>query len=346
MKVAKLRLNLHWVCLVLLLITLMPGWAAREAGAAVEEKVPVPAAAEVGEKGGQGAIKEEGKGEENKADECPATFGPLIGDTAIPMAKGKFAIQPTVGLSFLTGGFNRDWKRESAGGDFTSFGMSWKLTYGLINNLEVFVVVPYVHNWASNVDQPGPGGERSASSGGLGDVSLTFKYRLLEETATRPTVSFLFSPTFPTSHMRTMSPTRLGTDVTGGGAYVFTTGFNLSKYQKPFIFYGNLWYSMQTAFTEFSERVYPRDFVTVNLAAEYPITRKWVALLEFTSFWDGGRLFGHKANTPSGALVSILPGIEFMATDKLSLALGVNIDLVGKNSESALTPVLSMVYAF
>jgi hypothetical protein len=82
------------------------------------------------------------------------------------------------------------------------------------------------------------------------------------------------------------------------------------------------------------------------LVSEYPITQKWVALLELTSAWDGGRLFGHKANTDPAALLSVLPGIEYMATDKFSLALGLNIDLVGKNTDATLTPLLSMVYAF
>jgi hypothetical protein len=41
-----------------------------------------------------------------------------------------------------------------------------------------------------------------------------------------------------------------------------------------------------------------------------------------------------------------MPGIEYMATDKFSLALGLNVDLAGKNSAAALTPLLSMVYAF
>ena len=93
-------------------------------------------------------------------------------------------------------------------------------------------------------------------------------------------------------------------------------------------------------------RLYPRDFATVNLAAEYPITKQWVALVELTSTWDGGRLFGHKANLPPGALLSLLPGIEYMATEKFSLALGVNIDLAGKNTDANITPLLSMVYAF
>jgi hypothetical protein len=98
-------------------------------------------------------------------------------------------------------------------------------------------------------------------------------------------------------------------------------------------------------------RYYPRDYVTVNLAAEYPLTKKWVALLELTSTWDGDRLIGHKANvapTPLLNLVplSILPGIEYMPTDKFSLALGVKIDLAGKDAPANIAPVLSMIYAF
>ena len=203
----------------------------------------------------------------------------------------------------------------------------------------------------------GPMGSASPVSAGIGDVNLTFKYRLVEETETIPTVTALFATDFPTGHFRHLNPGRLGTDEIGGGAFAFTTGLNVSKYVKPFVFYGNLWYTMQTAFTTGGtdtatkailchNRNYPRDHVTLNLATEYPITKKWVALLEFTSFWDGGRLFGHKANLPPAALVSVLPGIEYMATEKISLAVGLNIDLVGKNSDATLTPLLSMVYAF
>ncbi len=35
-----------------------------------------------------------------------------------------------------------------------------------------------------------------------------------------------------------------------------------------------------------------------------------------------------------------------MATDKFSLALGVQIDLAGKDTTANITPLLSMVYAF
>jgi hypothetical protein len=296
------------------------------------------------------------KKEEAKEDECPTTFGPIITDTAIPIERGKFALQPTWGLSFVTNNFSPSWRRVSAGGDFTSFGMSLKLTYGLWNNLEVYTVIPYIQNWASNVAEPGPNGERSANFGGLGDINLTFKYRLVEEGPVAPTVSAIFAPTFPAGHFRHLNPGRLGTDALGGGTYAFTTGFNLSKYMKPFIIYGNLYYTWNTDFNADDEvdesgnpikrRIHPRDYVTINIAAEYPINKKWVALLEVTSFWDAGRIVGPKANSQPTALLSVLPGIEYMATDKFSLALGVNIDLAGKNTSANITPLLSAVYAF
>ncbi|MCK9566857.1 MAG: hypothetical protein M0Q43_12520 [Methanothrix sp.] len=303
-----------------------------------------------------------------KEEECPATFGPIITDTAIPIDKGKFAIQPTFGLSFKTDSLTQSWRRVSAGGNFKTYSMDWKFTYGLWNNLEVFAVVPYVQNWAGSVNEPGPNGERSANFGGLGDINLTFKYRLVEETETRPTLTALFATNFPTGHFSHLNPGRLGTDQLGGGAYAFTTGLNMSKWVKPFIFYANIWHTMKTAYDTREDRAglvldengnlvegdpvagqlrnYPRDFVTLNLAAEYPITKKWVALLELTSYWSGGRLFGHKGNLPPEALISVAPGIEYMATDKFSLALGLNVNLVGKNTNAAITPLLSMVYAF
>jgi len=46
---------------------------------------------------------------------------------------------------------------------------------------------------------------------------------------------------------------------------------------------------------------------------------------------------------PRQSLVSVVPGIEYMATDKFSVAAGVNIDIAGKNNDAAISPILSMV---
>ena len=70
----------------------------------------------------EGEIQFEGRGEgfqpEPAKDECPSTFGPIITDTAIPIEKGKFALQPTFGLGFVTKSLTPNWRRVSAGGNF------------------------------------------------------------------------------------------------------------------------------------------------------------------------------------------------------------------------------------
>ena len=54
----------------------------------------------------------------------------------------------------------------------------------------------------------------------------------------------------------------------------------------------------------------------MNLATEYIITPKWIALLELTSTWDAGRLIGHQANVSPAARLSTVPGIEYVAADE------------------------------
>ncbi len=329
-------------CTLLLLVLLLVAsgpvlWAGESAGPG-EEKVAVAGGETSGEhETGRG----EGFGPEagtTRGPEIPATFGPLVTDTAIPIDKGHFAIQPTFSYSNVLNEFSPHWGRTSSDDDHQSFGMDWKLTYGLMENMEVFVVIPYVYNWASE-------GGRSADAGGLGDVNLTLKYRLVEETSCAPTVTALFATDFPTGKFKASNPGDLDTDITGGGSYVFTTGFNVSKYIAPFVVYANLWYSMPTSYGDHGSQ-YPGDFVTVNLAAEYPIVDKWVALFELTSCWGGGRLFGPDTNVPHEALLSAIPGIEYMATEHFALALGLNVDLVGKNTDATIGPLFSMTYNF
>ena len=130
-------------------------------------------------------------------------------------------------------------------------------------------VIPYIHNWVSNVNDPGPEGERSANFGGLGDIDLTLKYRLVEERQQLAHGdSAMFATDFPTGHFRQSQPQVLLADAIGWEAayYRFTTGFNISKCLNPVILYGNFWYSMGTAFnlngtddkSELPELVSPR----------------------------------------------------------------------------------------
>jgi hypothetical protein len=347
--------DLRLLLLVLLLIAPQPGWAAKETTVPSMESTA-------------SAEKEAGEGEETggrgggfescpPGEECPATFGPIIADSAIPIARGKFAIQPTWGLFFVTDAFSPNWRRESAGGNYTSFNQLLKISYGLWDNLEVNVQMnTYEHRWARNVNEPGPRGETSADFGSIGNTLLTFKYQFVQEGPTVPTVTGYFATLFPTGHYRHLNPSRLGTDEIGLGGYQFVVGCNLQKYLEPFMVYGNFWYRVGTSYYADGQdgagnptqvRLHPRNGVIVNLAAEYPLTKKWVALLELISSWDTGRqIIGTASNEPKGAFLAVSPGIEFMATEKLSFALGVAVDVIGKNNNATVAPLFSLVYCF
>jgi hypothetical protein len=204
------------------------------------------------------------------------------------------------------------------------------------------------------VEASGPKGERAADFGGLGDISLSLKYRLLEETPWRPTVSALFQVDFPSGHRYGLNPGRLGTDALGADAFAFTLGGNLSKWLGPVCLYGNLWYSLAASHPAPLARrlsgpllvpVHARDLITGNLAAELVLRPRWVALLEFYSTWEVGPVFG-RSHEPLSAIMGVVPGLEFIFSPRWSCALGVALDLAGKNSPYAYTPIFSVICSF
>ncbi|MBM4295115.1 MAG: transporter [Deltaproteobacteria bacterium] len=284
----------------------------------------------------------------------PTTTGPIITDTAEPVPPGSLQIQPSWQVGLVQGNFSGSWQGRSAGGDFICLTIPVQFTYGLAPNLEIKLMAPYVHNWAGNVNQPGPRGERGADFGGLGDINLFAKYQLLAETAIRPTVSGVLGFNFPTGRHVRLNPGNLGTDNLGGGTYGLTLGVNLSKWVKPLYLYANLWYSLalQTrqhpehqALTPLITSLHEQDQINFNLAAEWVLTPRWVLLLEFYSIWEVGPLLA-RPHEPPGALLGILPGIECILSPRWSCALGVALDLAGKNTEFKYTPVFTVLLSF
>jgi hypothetical protein len=285
--------------------------------------------------------------------EPPATMGPVITDTAVPAPTGEFSVQPYLSLSLAGGNFTASWRRVSARGNFTSLEFPAKFTYGLAPNLEIYLNAALLQNWASGVEGAGSA-FGSANFGGLGDLFGAAKYQLVAEGAWRPTVSALLGVAFPTGHHYRLNPARLGTDALGGGTWAFTPGLNLSKWLGPVCLYANLWYSFPTRDPGVVSRqqagpllpaIHGRDQITGNLAAEWVLAPRWVALLEFYSTWDVGPLL-RRSREPLSNLVSLLPGLECLVSEHFSLAAGVAVDLAGKNSPYDYTPILTALIKF
>ncbi len=295
----------------------------------------------------------EGAKPQEKKEEAPTTCGPICCDTCLPIETGHVSMSVLWALSFYPGVFSQNWRTVSAGGNFHTFYMPVKVTYGPTKNMEVYLIAPFIHNWASGVNIPGPNGETSAGYSGIGDLTLMGKYNLLPETDCWPAVTAVGGfGSIPTGHASHLTPGTLLQDAIGSGALTFTTGVNLYKWLKPFLVYSNIWLNSpvniyKSTAADFPEPVRSREFVTFNLATELPLSSKFVALLEMYSTWTWSNL----VTTPQGyqtpqTVLGILPGIEFLATEKMTMTAGASIDLAGKNGVKKYTPMLTVSYSF
>jgi hypothetical protein len=180
------------------------------------------------------------------------------------------------------------------------------------------------------------------------------KYQILEETEARPTVTGLFSVIFPSGHHSHLNANKFGLDALGGGSFGFTPGLNLSKWLKPFYLYANVWYSLATnsppriahqVIGPLPPPLHGRDLLSVNLAAEWVWTKRWVTLLECYSTWELGPPYS-KTSGSASALVGILPGMEFILSPRWAFVLGVAIDLAGKNTAYEFTPIATAIFTY
>lgn len=283
-------------------------------------------------------------------EETPSTCGPLISDTCNPIETHKLSMQVLFGYEFDIGNLTNNWRKVSAKGDFPTFFTNLKIIYGPTKNLETYVIIPYIQNWANNLDRSiaGPNGERNATYGGIGDITAVGKYLLLPETDYRPAVAGVFGVGFPTGHASHLNPRFLIADSVGTGAFNFITGVNLFKYLKPFLVHSQIW--MNTPVNLYQQRndtVRSREYVTFNVAVEYPITKRWIALFEFFSNWTWTNLNPQNISfTTPQTLIGVLPGIEFVINDKWSCAAGASIELFGKNGNYEYTPMVTVYRNF
>ncbi|MCL4501273.1 MAG: transporter [Deltaproteobacteria bacterium] len=287
--------------------------------------------------------------------ETTTTCGPLITDTCLPIEEHHASLQVLGSLSMYTANFSPNWRSVSVKGDQYTFSMPVKFTYGPAKNLETYIVVPFIYNWLNNVDRgaAGPNGERNAGYAGIGDITTVAKYNLLPEGEIRPAVTAVGGVGWPTGHASRLNPRFLGQDAVGTGSFNFITGVNLYKWVKPFLFYSNIWLNSPVNLyrlrgNNFPQNVRNRENVTFNLAAEYPLNKQWILLLEMYSNWSWSNSapesLGYQSPAP---ILGFLPGIEYFATEKWAFAAGVAFDALGKFASSrTIVPTFSVYYNF
>ncbi len=289
----------------------------------------------------------------------PTTCGPLITDTCTPIEEHHASLQVLGALSIYTANFTRNWRSVSTKGDLLTLNLPVKFTYGPVKNLETYITAPFIVNWISNVDKSraGPNGERSASYAGIGDITTVAKYLVLEEGQICPAVAAVGGITWPSGHASHLNPRFLplagGADAVGAGAFTFATGVNLFKWVKPFLLYSNIWLNSpinifkMTAGNSKEPPVRAMESVTFNLAAEYPLTARWILLLEMYSTWTWDTILTPVGFQTPSTLLGFLPGIEYRFSEDWFFSAGCAFDTMGKFPTSrTIAPAFSVCHNF
>ncbi len=291
---------------------------------------------------------------EEKKEGAPTTCGPLISDSCIPIEEHHYSLQWAGALSFYRANFTPNWRQISAHGNFYTFNMPVKFTYGPTKNLETYIVVPFIVNWCNDLDPgiAGPNGERKAAYAGIGDITTIAKYLVLEEGAVRPAVTLVGGVGWPSGHASHLNPSLLLQDAVGTGSFNFITGVNLYKWVKPFLLYSNIWLNSPVNMfrlrgEDFPQAVRNRENVTFNLAAELPLNKQWILLAEMYSTWTwsnwGTATIGFQSPT---TILGFLPGIEYIYNEHWAFTAGCAFDAVGKFGGTKITPAVSVYYNF
>ena len=216
----------------------------------------------------------------------------MITDSTIPIDTGHVSLSVMSALSFYPGTFNQSWRTISIHGNYYTYFMPVKLTYGVAKDMEVYIVAPFINYWVNHADQSiSVNGNTSANYTGIGDLTLMGKYLLCSEGDIMPAVSAVAGfGSIPTGHASHLNPRFMGVDAIGTGALTLSTGVNLYKWVKPFLVYSNIWINSPINLYKATASASPqpvrsREYILFNLAAEFPLSSKFVLLLEMYSNW-------------------------------------------------------------
>jgi hypothetical protein len=285
--------------------------------------------------------------------------GPILAASASTLPQGHFLIEPYLYDSISYARYDSNGDRHDTS-DTHFLGSQTYLLYGLLDSVSVGLIPRFGFRDVSN---------GSDSTGvRVGDLSLQGQYRLTQFNGTVPTTSVVMQLTVPTAkHDRLGEHT---SDGMGSGAYSMTLGF----YSQYFFWLpnGRLLRTRLNVSQTFSDRadiddvsVYgtatgfsghatPGDSFVAIVAAEYSVTRNWVAALDLQYQHDSCTHLSGSMPTPAGAraslqqtfpsrdATSVAPAIEYNFNGNVGIIVGAILTIGGRNTDASMIPVAAV----
>lgn len=273
-----------------------------------------------------------------------ALLGPFMFDTAETSEPQKLGLTVVPQLFIKQGIFDEDGNRRALSANDRWWQLYTVITpiYGVCNNFELSLDLPVQYAWVTQ-------GDRSSQGGGVGDIALNGKYRLLNngEEWFKPALALTARVKFPTGKYEGLSEAKLGSDRTGTGSYDYWVGLNVSKTLENWAFHFNLVYGWSSEATIDGIRTKQGNLWNYNWGAEYSISKDFSILLELIGL-DQGKIEenGLALDRSEWRSMSIVPALGWQINEKALLIMGCSFSLSGKNTDYGFAPTLLFSYSF
>lgn len=287
----------------------------------------------------------------------PWFTGPILAASGRTVPLGNVNLEVYGFYTDTFGQFDNRWKKQEIAHDIYTTQLNPILTYGLADNMDVQLNLPYAENRTAGI-----------KNRHLGDVAITLGIQVLRQDQNQfNDLRMSIQQIFPTGRFEDLNPTNEGTDGTGGGSYQTAIGLN---FQKLFLF-GNHHYRQRFTLnyvvaqpvrihgvSVYSDShltrgtIKPGNLTGIDLAGELEITRHWVGVMEafyfyrthltfegFPGFDDDGNLLDLSQGRVSA--ITIAPAIEYNFTANYGLIAGVWLPLRGKNFNDFVSTVVA-----
>ncbi len=283
----------------------------------------------------------------------------MLAASGATLPQGHALLEPYLFNDITNARFDADGNRHARPTDNTLGSLTYML-YGLTDRVTIGMIPRFFYD----VPAAGPG-----SSGiGVGDLTLQAGYGLTQFTDEHhvPSVSVVIDETLPTGKYQ-----QLGRASDGFGAGAYTTGF--SVYSQQYFWMPNgrilrgrldLTYAVSSSASLRGTNVYgtppgfeghasPGNSATIDAAAEYSITREWVAALDIVyQHNDSTHVYGSvpggpfSADSGSGYSLGFAPALEYNWSARAGVLLGVRIIQIGRNTSGSITPAVAVNLVF
>ncbi len=297
----------------------------------------------------EGLLLEEAQG--------PWFTGPLLAPSALVVPAGHYNIEPYIYIVADTGKYNGDWKAVKSENVFWNNYFQPSLQFGLTQWMDFSFNPTLVYNFTDG-----------AAKWGIGDMPVGIDFQLWKRgkkvTDWISALKLAIREVFPLGKYQNLKPSKLGTDVGGGGSWQTAAG----------IVWGNLFHLGNNRFlaSRLSLQynlpapvhvknlnayggakgtrgtVYPAQSFTLDTSIELNLTKNWVFACDFVGNWAGNTRFkGHataKNSEPTSAQFSIAPAIEYNWNVNIGIIFGSWFTIAGRNAPQFYSGVFAFNY--